>query len=337
VARIFITGMTSAQSSQSLNTKSLSFSGGLAKVLTSAGHEVQIGESSVFNTKKDFKNFDAILVGVSPILSVTSNKAYGALNAINVLKDDKRMRIFVDSPNQWRISANLKAISKDTSQLVKDFYRLRKEYKSVVFSGEAYESVCAGSLFLANEKWPTVLYPAMPWSNDFDIASTLPESSNTKAVGIHLDSFYISKDIPKISSDKTNRWAIDTEKSKWATNITNTLKYPHVRMKEHNRSDDTSVASIISKSIGSLISMNEDKSLWWSYRWVQSMNLNVPIASEWKITSSIGSSWSHLAAGIEEMSHIDRYELSVSQREEYAASLPSRDTIIKVTENTIGI
>jgi nitrate reductase NapE component len=337
VARIFITGMTSAQSSQSLNTKSLSFSGGLSHVLTSAGHEVKIGESSVFDTKNDFEKFDVILIGISPLLSVTSNKAYGALNATQVLKGDKRMKMFIDSPNQWRISANLKAVCKDTSQLVKDFYRLRKEYKSVVFNGEVYESICAGALFLANEKWPTVLYPAMPWSNDFDVAPTLPESSETSAVGIHVDSFYLDKRISKISSDKMNRWAIDVEKSKWAANVTNTLKYPHVRMKEHNRSDDTSVAETISKSIGSLISMNEDKSLWWSYRWVQSMNLNVPIASEWKITSSIGSSWSHLAAGIEEMSHIDRYELSISQREEYAASLPSQDTIINTTEKTLGI
>jgi hypothetical protein len=108
-------------------------------------------------------------------------------------------------------------------------------------------------------------------------------------------------------------------------------------MKSKRSADDNDVFDLISKSIGSLLSPSKDGLVWWSHRWVQSLNAATPIASEWRVTSKVGSAWSHLAAGIEEMSYIDMYELAVSQKEEFIASIPSRDTVKEKLETTLGI
>lgn len=329
--------MTSPQSSKRLNEKSLSFAGALASILENSGHIVEWSEPSVFFAKDDLKKFDVILLGIAPALSVTSNKAYGVLSMIDLLKGDNRLRLFIDTPEPARITANLRALEKDVSQVFKSFYSLRKQYRDVATSDVVKSSIADGADRLRSSEWPLTLYPATPWSDDKEVASKLPAGAASSVRGIFVDSFYINPGISRINGDKVRRWLIDTEKTKWSASTTHTLCLPHHPMKENKGVADDTVFERIARSIGSLISPTVDGQLWWSHRWAQSMNAHTPVASDWRVTSTLGSAWSHLAAGIEEMSYIDMYELSVSQKEEYMKSLPSRDTVKEKLETTLGI
>lgn len=335
MAKVAITGATSHHSSLQINERSLSFPGAVRSILEFHGHEVDFIEPSIGMTKKHFKGYDAVLVGVSPPLSVTANKTYGALASIGLLSGDSRLRFFVDTPNLGSITANVRAIAKDFSTLTRDFYSKRVGYKDLVTDEKVRGSVEKAIDFLLSTQWPETLYPAMPWSSNLEVVDSIPMVE--KVAGIHVDSHYVRHAIPDINAQKQKRWAADTAKTKWAISTTSSLRFPHVTMKQNKASKDADVSETIARSIGALISPLDDGRIWWSSRWSQALNAATPVASDWRITSKMGTSWSHLAAGIEEMSHIDMYELSVSQKEEYINSMPSQDTVKKLLENTLGI
>lgn len=335
MSKVAITGTTSHHSSSQVNERSLSFPGAIRSILKFHGHDVDFVDPKVQMTKKHFKEYDSIIVGVSPPLSVTANKAYGALSVINLLGGDDRLRFFVDTPNVWSITANVRAIKKDFSAITKSFYSKRLGYKELMSDEKVRKNVQGGVDFLFSSEWPVTLYPAMPWSSDSEVLDSV--SSVEKVVGVHVDSHYVRHEIPDINAQKQKRWAADTAKSKWAVSTTSSLRFPHVTMRQSKVANDSDVAEVIARSIGALISPLEDGRIWWNFRWAQAMNSSTPIASDWRTTSKIGSSWSHLAAGIEELSHIDMYELSVSQKAEYIDSTPSQDTVRKLLEGALGI
>ena len=301
------------------------------------GHGVEWVEPSVHLKKDDLARFDVILLGIAPVLSVTSNKAYGVLSMIHALDGDPRLRFFIDAPEPARITANLRAVEKDFSTLVKPFYSLRRHYKDL--SDESVKLAIAGGVNrLAASEWPLTVYPAMPWSNDVQVADKLPNGAASAVVGITVDPYYVSRQTRPIEKGKTRRWVVDASRgSKWTTNTLNSLSLPHEMMKMNRGATDVDVLERINGSTGSIIGPGIDGALWWSHRWAQSLNSLTPVASDWRVTSSIGSSWSHLAASIEEMSHIDNYELSVSQRKEYISALPSQDNVKEKLETTLGI
>lgn len=329
--------MTSPQSSKRLNNKSLSFAGAISKVLELNGHHVDWAAPSVNNTRKEYEKYDAILIGVAPPLSVTANKAYGVLRLIDLLHSDSRLTLFVDSPNMASISANLRAIEKDKSRLFTSFYSLRKEYEAVVINMKAKNSVLSAIEFLTNEQWPTTLVPTTPWSSIQDVSIALGDNAATSVVGVCVDSLFVEPFIKLFHGDKKRRWLLNAEKTKWAEATLHSLVLPHAAMKKKRSDDDESVFARMQSSFGVLISPEDNGTISWSYRWVQALNAGVPVASDWKITSTIGQAWSHLAAGIEEMSEIDRYELSVLQRHEYASSIPSKDTVTSTIQRNLGV
>jgi len=337
VANVLLTGMTSPQSSRRLNSKSLSFAGALSSILEEHSHTVDWSSPSVLLTKDDLAKYDAIVLGVAPALSITSNKAYGVLHMIDLLKDDDRLVLFIDAPDPSRITANLRAVEKESGKLFTAFNSMRKQYEHVVLNDEAKASVLGGISFLANNEWPTTLYPSMPWLTNEKVSAKLPNGAADSLVGVSVDAYYVLDGVPRISRDKVRRWSVDTETTKWAASTLSSLSLPHTAMKHKRSADDNDVFDHISKSIGSLLSPSQDGLVWWSHRWAQSLNAATPIASEWRVTSMVGSAWSHLAAGIEEMSYIDMYELAVSQKEEFTASIPSRDTVKEKLETTLGI
>jgi hypothetical protein len=337
VARVLITGMTAPQSSRRLNSRSLAFAGALSGIIESAKHRVEWAEPSVNVSKEDLAGYDVILIGIAPVLSVTSNKAYGVLWMLNELRDDPRVRYFVDTPEPTRITANLRAVEKDFDSLVKPFYSQRKQYREVESSDSIKSAIASSVSHLLSSEWPTTLYPATPWADDGYVINRLPLGAAASVVGIQVDSFYVAESLNRVNSDKVKRWSIDSDKTKWAKSTISSLQYPHVAMKKNRGSTDDAVFVEIARSVGSLLSPTVDGAVWWSHRIAQSLNAGTPVASDWRVTSRVGGSWSHLAAGIEEMSYIDMYELSASQKSEYIDSLPSRDTVKEIIETSLGI
>ena len=337
MANVLVTGMTSPQSSKRLNCKSVSFTGAISSILEEYGHTVDWLNPSVLLTIDDLEKYDSIVLGIAPVLSITANKAYGVLSMINLLQNDDRLTLLIDAPEPSKISANLRAVEKESGKLFTPFNAMRKQYEHVILNDKARASVIGGTTFLANRVWPTTIYPHMPWLVSKKIEEKLPPSAEDSLVDICVDSHYIAEGSAKIPRDKIRRWSVDTDTTKWSKSTMSSLSLPCSPMKHKRSANDFDVSNFIGKSIGSLLSPANDGLVWWNHRWVQSLNAATPIASEWRTTSTIGSAWSHLAAGIEEMSYIDMYELSVTQKEEFIAAIPSRDTVKQKLETTLGI
>ena len=107
MSKILITGTSAPQASAEANERSLSFSKVLSIVLSQQGHTVVQQIPDVSWTLNDLDEYDCVLVGISPLTSLSANYVYGALSVIDVLRDTGRLRLFFDAPDPDRKSTRL--------------------------------------------------------------------------------------------------------------------------------------------------------------------------------------------------------------------------------------
>lgn len=314
----------------------MSFSSALVDILRGDGVEVDWKDVSVRQSAIDVNQYDAVILGIAPVLSLSANKPYGVLSLINELKDRDKLVLLADAPEPSKIHASLRSACADHEKFIKNLYSKRKEYLQVTSNKKALKSVISGAEFLLNQKWPTTLYPSFPWSPERFTATGLPESATDSFYGISIDKFYMT-DIARIDATRANRWVAESIGTKWTTSVCDGLTFPVGPIKEHRMWSDTDVQANISGAVGTLIGPYDDKLTWWSPRFFQSMNTLTPIAMEWRTSEVLGNAWNHLAAGIEQLSIIDRYELAVWQREQYAARLPTIEETKLQLKKKIGI
>jgi hypothetical protein len=171
MANIFLTGVSATYASPKASDKSLNLAGALNRVLTSVGDEVTWASPSVFMDKEDFNKYDSVLVGISALTSLSSDRAYGALNVINKLWGSEKLVIFVDTPNPSQIEVSLNSYILNPDTLTKSFFSFRKDYSNVVSDQTLRDSVMSGISLLKNEEWGTTIYPKLPWRQPSDIES----------------------------------------------------------------------------------------------------------------------------------------------------------------------
>jgi hypothetical protein len=332
MSRILITGMSAPQVSASANKRSLAFAGLLELALTESGHQVSMLLPDITWTKENLEYYDAVLVGVSPLTSLSANYAYGALHIIDVLKDSSKLHFFIDAPNPSQIKSSLTAINSWPQNLTKEFYKNRKGYRKAI---EISANLLSVVDTLLHKKWPTTLYPQLPWDKSNWIHAHLPAEAASSVVGVNLDSFIIKKNSSG-ATDRTARWVADSPDSTWTKKKLSTLNYPAMPMKWHKGWNDTQVEEQIAQSFGALITPHKDNT-WWTYRYIQAMNTGTPVSSAWLQTSNIGHSWGFLASAIEDMSPQERYELSRAQTDAYLYNIPNKEEAIVNLQNAIGI
>lgn len=325
--------MTAPQASENANTRNLGFAGILNSVLTSAGHEVTWISPSVHMTKESLQQFDSVIVGVTPILSVGANRAYGALSIITHLWDSGKLVLMVDGPNSSQVEPNLKATMFNSSSLVKSFFSNRKEYSTVLADSTVLDRVYRGVELLSMEEWPTTIYSALPWSAHEDVK--LPANAKKHLVGINLDSHLLTDE--PVSVDRRDKWVIDVPNTPWSTAVVKTLSLPNSLMKWNKGWTDTQVWEQLTRSIGALITPYKKDGTWWSYRYVQALNSRTPVATDWKFSSRIGDAWATLASAIESMSPSLRDVLASAQRDLYVANIPTKQGSLYLLEQTLNI
>ena len=321
--------MSAPQASSSSNKKSLTFAGVLDKVLTSAGHEVTWASPSVYMTKESLDKFDAVLVGISPLTSVGANRVYGALSVINALKDTDKLTLFVDTPTPSQIEVSLRAVITNPETLTKSFFSYRKEYSNVIADKDLLNSVLSGAKYLYENDWATTLYPKLPWKSDIKLAP----NAKTNLVGVNLDSHIILE--TDVESDRRPKWVIDNLTTTWAKSTTAALSLPNSLMKWNKGWTDEQVAEQILRSIGAIVSPDKRDGTYWSYRYIQAINSNTPVVTDWKESHLIGDAWNILATNIESMSQEKRDLVAMAQRESYVANIPSKQQAVEILQNSI--
>lgn len=333
MSKILITGMTSSHTSENANLRSLSFAGVLKYVLMREGHEVVQEQPEVGWNLQNLEEYDAVLVGISPITSLSSNYSYGALNVIDLLRDSDRLKLFIDSPEPIRITSSLRAIYKTPDNLTKPFYSYRKGFSQAIVPNMAGNLIDVVDMLL-NDTWPTTMYPALPWDSKQRIVSQLPTGAADTLTAMNFDAFYITEQ-DTIDVEKRDKWVVDTYNS-WTKKTLDTLSHSSVPMKWNKSWNDEQVGGQIASGIGALVAPNPSGT-WWTYRYVQAMNLKTPIATDWRESSVIDESWAYLASRIEDLSQDDRHELSSTQTSAYLENIPGKRDAVANLYNVLGL
>ena len=321
--RILVTGMTAQHYSSTVASRSLSFAGIVSDSLRESGCIVDLTEPMLAWDSDFLSQYDRVLVGVAPPLSVAANGTYAALTTISKMKDDDRLMLFVDAPEPWQIFANLRAISKNSDTLFRQFYSRRKGYQDVTGKKATRKAVLNATTHLEASQWPKTLFPALPWNADPSKFPGVPQTAYESMIPIFVDSLIISKEM-NFNSSRMRRWIVENDSS-WTRKTISTLATPSVSIKEQKIRTSADLYSAMNSSIGAIVGQHGDKMTWWSTAYSHAINACTPIATDWRVSGSIGNAWNHLASGIEEMSQIDQYELAVSQKIQYLESIPTKD------------
>jgi len=333
MAKIFLTGMTASQCSHAVNERSLNFAGVMYKVLTSAGHDVVWGNPSVFMPKDYFDSFDAVVVGVSPATSLSSNRIYGALSIISELKNSNKLTLFVDVPTVRQIGISFKSFISNTENITKSFFSSRKEYGSVVGDSKILERVLDGGKYIANENWCRTVYPALPWKTTESIK--LPPNAKANLHKINLDSHFVSDEISLV--ERVEKWLCDSPNSKWASNLSQHVSMPIVPMKTDKSTTDDQVMEQMLRSSGVMIAPDQKDGTYWSYRYIQAINAGVPIVTDWQESHVISDSWGVLAYNIDVAHEPRRDFIALAQRESYIKRIPSKRKSLEMLEIAIQV
>lgn len=327
--------MTASQASQSANSKNISFAFAIHKCLTDGGHTVDWKDPEISFTKSDLESYDTVLVGISPITSLSANRAYGALNIIDLLWESSKLKFFIDAPNTVQIASSLKSIDSNPLNLMKDFYSYRKGYHSVISDVAVASRISNAVSKLMKNDWPVTIYPTLPWKNNNELGLKLLPNAVKNVVGINLDSYLLTD--PPIYFDKRDKWVVDNHLNKEIVKLIDTLSYPTSPMKWNKGWTDSQVLDQISRSSGVIISPCKSDGSWWSYRYIQAINTLTPVYTSWVETSSLGSSWNHLAPAIEDLGYDGRVRLALEQRDSYVANIPKKEDALEILKQILAI
>lgn len=325
--------MSAPQASPSANLKSLSYAGIINQVLTSAGHEVVWASPSVYMTREVLEEYDAILVGVSPITSMSANRVYGALNVIQTMWDSEKLTLFIDTPTPSQIEISLKSVITNPDSLIKPFFSYRKEYSNVVADKQIFKNALNAINLLYEADWQKTIHARLPWKSLDSIK--LAPNVKKNLIGLNLDSYVIS-DLDS-SEERAHKWVYDSNDSNWYKTVTQLLKLPTLPMKVSKGSVDTDIYNQMKRSIGVLISPDKRDGTGWSYRYAQALNAKTPIVTDWKESGVLGSAWAVLGYSIEEMSQSKRDLVSLAQKESYLTQIPNKKDALKSLESILGI
>lgn len=334
--KILLTGMASSHVSPKAHLTNFGFFAALNESLTNDGHDVEWMPSSITWSKEDLDIYDAVFVGVVPPTAISANRAYGALNVIQKLFDSDKLKLVIDSPQYWILGHSLASVVRQPEKLVGVFYNKRSEY-SLALSSEYLDILVDACSKLLSEKWPTTIYPSLPWKTNESVAELLPTGASESLIGINLDSLYITKSTPEFYTT-TDRWVTTEANGTWTSAIGRTIRHPIEPMRTSKAHTNQVISETISDSIGVLVAPQRRKGgTWWSFVYAQAMNELTPIATEWRESSRIGNSWNVLASEIEDMTAFDRYLLAAKQKEEYLNSINSNTQNSALFETILGL
>lgn len=329
MSNILLTGMTGPQASARLGDRNTTFAGLIKVALESQGHSVTWTPASVDWDQDHLSQYDAVVVGVAPVTSLSANYAYGALAVLHRLWDDPRLRLFIDAPDARQIQTSLQAAVASEYTLFKPFYKARRDYKRVSESAELMTYAWGACRALLTEKWPVTLYPELPWNNLVsELEKALPEGARGRLEPLNLDAL-IRIDTPEIKAPTDHRWVVDAFQTPWAKSVISTLTVPAAPLKWHKGWTDLQIRWQLLSAVGALISPQKTGGTWWSPYYVQALNAGVPVATYWQDAARLGQPWSLLAASIEVLDADARRELADAQLALYSSATPTEEQAVE--------
>lgn len=289
--------------------------------------EVTISEPRLSWTRADLKNFDAVILGITPPTALSANNIYGALHVLDLMYESPKLRLVVDSPQVWQFHNSIESFKRNPSQIFNDLYSSRKNYK--IAKEEKLAVVESVADKISTLPWPKAYVPTLPWKTAKDLSTALRFLPEDKIFPLNLDSYLLVT--PDDSSFVRNNWCVDNLKNKWWVKLSETIRYEGIPMSGGSKTLDSEVLERIKKSMGAIVVPQERiASTWWSYRYIQALNTSTPVATYWEDCQSFHPSWSKLAYQIEDMHPQERGQLAQEQYRIYSEAVPDRATVTRV-------
>jgi hypothetical protein len=311
-------------------------------MLEDAGYTVHHNYPSVETDYKALNEYDLVLVGVSPILSLSSNRAYGALKVINELKTSEKMMYIVDSPEPEKIQISLRSVLKSPETLFKNFYKSRSEFSRVSEDKNTRNNLLSAVEHLSLSWGKKTIYPSSPFINDEDVDRAVFRDETRYFRGVSIDSRLMSTNVFDLLFPRARKksWVATDIRSKWVSNLKKTLRHDVRALKKSKADNDVDVELSISDSLGLIAGPQANRMLWWSYPIVQAMNTGTVVATDWQIGAKAGGSWTYLPSYFEDCQSVhELIDIARSQRETYLGNIDSVkeavDRLVNEIENPI--
>jgi hypothetical protein len=328
--KILFTGMASSHCAPKDN---VSFFGTLAKAVGEFA-EVVWAAPKVSWTKSQLEEFDFIFLGFIPPTALSANKIYGAMHVLGLMFDSPKLRLVVDGQQIWQYKNSIEHVKRDISNLFDAFYSKRAEYSFAKDSKNSAQIKLAARHF-SESVWPITYYPSLPWTRHSAAVKALGFSSSERFIGLNLDSLLLDPE-PYDTSDKALFWSLVPQGGSWIKRVNPLIKYPLTSIKTSRVMLDSDVFRVVKDSLG-LIVPPQDRGMgtWWSYRYIQALNSNTPVITDWVDTKNFHSSWAHLAYQIEDMSESEKTLVARDQLESYRSAIKTKNQAISSLRESI--
>jgi hypothetical protein len=277
---------------------------------------------SVTWTEEYLNQYDYVVVGITPPTSLSANKVYGALHAINIMYDSPKLIMVIDHPQLWQYKHGFNSIDSNPLSIFTNFYSKRGEFS--IAKEVHLQSIAEANNKLLTKKWPKTIYPSLPWSSSRDIDKLLGLFAEESLIPVNLDSFLIAEndlDNKKVGSS----WVFDSKNSRWLSDLSKLLTLPLGPISSSKKLSDYDAFEFIKTSFGLVLAPQErGVGVWWSYRLIQALNSNTVVLSDWKKTHELGPEWSLLGYDLESQTNEDIINIAKLQKRSYLNNISTK-------------
>lgn len=318
--KILFTGMTSSHCNPS---KNVGFFNTLGKLL-SEKVTLEWDTPRLDWTAEKLSNYDVVVFGLVPPTSPSANRAYAAINFLNLVWDSPKLRLVIDTPQLWQYRASLKATAANpTKAIFSPFFMKRYDYLPASRDPKVVANIQEVASKLYSDNWPKTLFPKLPWTITENVRKSLGVNPEGDLVGLNLDSYLL---IPGVyQKDRANHWSADDVRLSWVKELSETVANEITDVRVTRSFDDNASLEMISSSVGLLFPPQERMTgTWWSYRLIQALNTKTPVATNWTETVDFAPEWAMLAYQIEDLTASDRIALAEAQKTEYTYAVPTK-------------
>jgi len=318
---ITVSGMSAPQYSWKGAATKVSYMSQLV-ALFSGMEDCQVAPAS--NAAEVDESSSLIVVGLSSLMSLSSNNLYGALSIIEKYWDDSRLVFFIDAPIPDNIAASVSSVARDPQRLFKKIFQNRANWPK---TDEEKTKLLRAVERLREEQWPTTFYPGLPWEYEEDVRKKIP---NASLVSLNLDRAFSGRFMGAPSVERFDLWVTTNTKNSWAMRQMQAMGLGIVGLRPTRFAPDTAVSTRISACTGFILPVEKDGLTWWNPHIMTSFHNSVPVVSNWKKTQKMGREWSLLPSAIEDMSVFDRQTVAIAQKESYLAALPTAEESVRL-------
>lgn len=321
--KILMTGMSSHHCKSGGNTGFFS----LLYAALSELADVTLTEPRLDWARSDLQKYDAVFVGITPPTSLSANKLYAALHVLDLMYESPKLRLVLDGNQIWQYKNSFNSFKRSPMQIFSSLYSGRSGYKLAMNTKiSSFESVADK---MSSLEWPRTYIPMLPWADEESAATSIGFIPADNLFGVNLDSFILGKLVAPAM--RNQQWAVDNINSAWWSKLSETVRMPGVSTALNKRSNDLHAGKIIAESMGTIIPpQDRGVGTWWSYRYIQSLNYQTPIVTQWQDSSWLGEDWSVLAYQVEDMPAYDRQSLADRQYKTYLSAIPETTAVLNL-------